>query len=55
MSSKRSRFDPNDLSSLLADAEEFSHLLEQNEDEGKYFWGGLLFGYAWIYFLEGQN
>ena len=34
-SSKRfDRFDPNDLSSLLADAEEFSHLLEQNDDEG---------------------
>jgi len=28
------KFDPNDLSSLLADAEEFSHLIDENEDEG---------------------
>jgi len=28
------KFDPNDLSSLLVDAEEFSHLLEDNEDSG---------------------
>merc|ERR1712025_611439 len=28
------KFDPNDLSSLFADAEEFAHLLDENEDEG---------------------
>jgi len=28
------RFDPNDLSSLLADADEFSHLLQENQDSG---------------------
>jgi len=31
---KVAKFDPSDLSSLLADAEEFSHLLEENEDRG---------------------
>lgn len=28
------KFDPNDLSSLFADAEEFAHLLDENEDDG---------------------
>jgi len=28
------KFDPNDLSSLFADAEEFAHLLDENDDEG---------------------
>merc|ERR1712029_810201 len=27
------KFDPNDLSTLLVDAEEFSHLLDENDDE----------------------
>jgi len=33
-SKKRAVFDGGDLSGLLADAEEFSHLLEQNDDAG---------------------
>merc|ERR1711872_1174562 len=28
---KFKKFDPNDLSSILADAEEFSHLIEEND------------------------
>jgi len=28
------KFDPNDLGSLLADAEEFAHLIDENEDTG---------------------
>jgi len=28
------KFNPNDLSSLFADAEEFAHLLDENEDDG---------------------
>merc|ERR1711970_740895 len=28
------KFDPNNLSSLFADAEEFAHLLDENDDEG---------------------
>ncbi len=28
------QFDPNDLQSLLADAEEFSHLMDENEESG---------------------
>ena len=28
---KFAKFDPNDLSSILADAEEFSHLIEDND------------------------
>jgi len=31
---KRLKFDPNNLDSLLADADEFSHIIEQNEDGG---------------------
>merc|ERR1719211_266985 len=31
---KFAKFDPNDLSSILADAEEFSHLIEENDDSG---------------------
>ena len=31
---KRTKFDPTDLQSLLADAEDFSHLLEENDNEG---------------------
>merc|ERR1719468_1032816 len=30
---KFAKFDPNDLSSILADAEEFSHLIEDNDDD----------------------
>ncbi len=28
------QFDSNDLQSLLADAEEFSHLMDENEESG---------------------
>ena len=28
------KFDPNEFSSLFADAEEFAHLLDENDDEG---------------------
>ena len=31
---KFGKFNVNDLSSILADAEEFSHLIEENEDGG---------------------
>merc|ERR1712025_1076526 len=31
---KFGKFNPNDLSSILADAEEFSHLIEENDDGG---------------------
>ena len=31
---KLAKFDPNDLGSLLADAEEFAHLIDENEDSG---------------------
>merc|ERR1711913_112097 len=31
---KSAKFDPNDLGSLLADAEEFAHLIDENEDSG---------------------
>eukprot|EP00088_Acartia_fossae_P043572 TRINITY_DN4592_c1_g1_i3.p1 TRINITY_DN4592_c1_g1~~TRINITY_DN4592_c1_g1_i3.p1 ORF type:complete len:956 (-),score=346.92 TRINITY_DN4592_c1_g1_i3:44-2911(-) len=31
---KKTKFDPTDLQSLLADAEDFSHLLEENDNEG---------------------
>merc|ERR1719153_812148 len=31
---KYPKFDPNNLSSLFADAEEFAHLLDENDDEG---------------------
>merc|ERR1711874_453622 len=31
---KKQKFDPTDLGSLLADAEEFAHLIDENEDSG---------------------
>merc|ERR1712029_316482 len=31
---KKAKFDPHDLSSVLADAEEFSNLIEENDDAG---------------------